>query len=380
MTTPATNARPALLDLEVAELESLLEELGAPAYRGKQIRRAVYRRFALSFDAMTDLPADLRRRLDERLRVGPAEIVARETSEDESTTKLLLRLDNGELIETVLMRYDPFGGRRARRTVCVSTQAGCGMGCTFCATGAQGFRRQLSAGEILLQVLTIARVASEDAGVEAGSSEDASSGGASNQDGVALTNVVFMGMGEPLANYEATHTALDRLSDPEAFGFSPRRITVSTVGLVPGIRRLAVDHPQVNLAISLHASDEDLRGRLVPVPSASLDALVRAARDHVAATGRRVSFEYVLLAGINDAPDQARELAQRLRGLNCHVNLIPINPSPGVVGERPSRSAVLRFQAALGEAGVGATVRVEKGRDIAAACGQLRGDRERGAG
>ena len=186
-----------------------------------------------------------------------------------------------------------------------------------------------------------------------------------------------MGMGEPLANYDATHEALRRLSDAEGFGMSPRRITVSTVGLVAGIRRLAADHPQVNLAISLHAADEDLRRRLVPVPSASLEAIVTATRAHVAATGRRVSIEYVLLAGVNDAAAQARRLAQRLRGLNCHVNLIPINASAGVVGERPSRSAVLRFQAALEAGGIRTTVRVEKGRDIAAACGQLRGDRER---
>lgn len=348
-----------------AELADLLAELGAPAYRANQIRAAVYRRYALNFDEMTVLPLALRRELNDRLHVGPAELVARETSDDGSTTKLLLRLDDGELIETVLMRYDPFGGRRARHTVCVSTQAGCGMGCSFCATGAQGFRRQLTAGEILLQVLTIARVASEDA---------------TESDGAGLTNVVFMGMGEPLANYDATHLALARLSDPNAFGLSPRRITVSTVGLVPGMRRLASDHPQVNLAVSLHAADEDLRKQLVPIPSASLDAIVEAARAHVQATRRRISFEYVLLAGVNDTPDQARRLAARLRGLNCHVNLIPINPSTGVVGERPSRSAVLRFQAALEEGGVRATVRVEKGREIAAACGQLRGDRDRAEG
>jgi 23S rRNA (adenine2503-C2)-methyltransferase len=161
---------------------------------------------------------------------------------------------------------------------------------------------------------------------------------------------------------------------------SPRRITVSTVGLVPGMRRLAADHPQVNLAISLHASDEALRNALVPVPSASLAAIVATAREHVRRTGRRVSLEYVLLAGINDAPSQASDLARLLRGLNGHVNLIPINPSPGVVGARPSRSAVLQFQAALETGGISTTVRVEKGRDIAAACGQLRGDRARRRG
>ena len=357
----AADDRPALLDLDAQALEEIVLDLGAPAYRARQIAQAIYKRYALDFEQMMELPQDLRSRLAQRLRVGPAETIAEQTSEDGSTTKLLLRLDDGELIETALMRYDPFGRRRARRTVCVSTQAGCGMGCRFCATGVQGFRRQLTAGEILLQVLTIARVAASE---ETGTSDP------------GLTNVVFMGMGEPLANYDATHAVLDRLSDPEGFHMAPRRITVSTVGLVAGIQRLAVDHPQVNLAVSLHAADEPLRRRLVPVPGATLDAIIQAARAHVAATGRRVSVEYVLLAGINDAVDQARRLAQRLRGLNCHVNLIPINDSQGVLGERPSRSAVLRFQAALEKDGISTTVRVEKGRDIAAACGQLRGDRE----
>jgi 23S rRNA (adenine2503-C2)-methyltransferase len=362
MSAGPTDARPSLLDLTADGLAEVVGELGEPDYRARQVGQGVYRRFATDFEEMTELPRALRSRLAKRLRVGAAAITGEQTSADASTTKLLLRLDDGELIETVLMRYDPFGQRRARRTVCISTQAGCAMGCTFCATGAQGFRRQLSAGEILSQVLTMARVA------------------ASEGDGAGLTNVVFMGMGEPLANYAATAAALSRLTAADGFAMSPRRITVSTVGLPPGMRRLAADHPQVNLAISLHAADEALRRDLVPVPSASLGAIVAAARAHVAATGRRVSVEYVLLAGVNDAPTQAGQLARLLRGLNCHVNLIPINPSPGVLGERPSRSAVLRFQARLTAAGIAATVRTEKGRDIAAACGQLRGDRTRARG
>lgn len=366
----ASDTRPALLDLDAEALSAIVAELGAPAYRARQIAQAVYKRYALHFDELTELPLELRRRLAERLRVGPAETIAEQTSEDGSTTKLLLQLDDGELIETVLMRYDPFGRRRPRRTVCVSSQAGCGMGCRFCATGVQGFRRQLSTGEILLQVLTIARLAREEA------SGESAADSAADFTGPGLTNVVFMGMGEPLANYDATHRALQRLSDRDGFGMAPRRITVSTVGLPPGMQRLATDHPQVNLAVSLHAADETLRKRLVPVPGASVAAIVQAARAHVAATGRRVSIEYVLLAGINDDAGQARLLAQRLRGLNCHVNLIPINASTGVLGARPSRTAVLAFQAALEKHGISTTVRVEKGRDIAAACGQLRGDRE----
>ena len=353
MTEPPRQA--SLLELDQAELSAILAELGAQPYRARQIWRSVHQRFVTDFEAMTDLPASLRAALAQRLRIAPAELVSELSNEDGSTTKSLLRLDDGELVEAVLMRYDPFGRRRARKTVCVSSQAGCAMGCVFCATGAQGYRRQLSAGEMLLQVLQLGAVAEQEAS--------------------GLTNVVFMGMGEPLANYDALNTALQRLSDPDGFAMSPRRITVSTVGLLPGIQRLGVDHPQVNLAISLHAPDDALRKQLVPVPGASLGELITAAHAHVSATGRRVSFEYVLLAGLNDAPAQARALGVLLRGRNCHVNLIPINPSPGVVGERPSRTATLAFQSALTEAGIGATVRVEKGRDILAACGQLRGDR-----
>lgn len=347
---------PSLLELSQEDLEAIVVGLDQPAYRARQVWRNVYQRYAMDFESMTDLPRELRRRLGERIRVAPVESISQQTSDDGSTTKSLLRLDDGELIETVLMRYDPFGERRARKTVCVSTQAGCAMGCVFCATGAQGYRRQLSAGEILLQVLAQGRITAAE--------------------GSPLTNIVFMGMGEPLANYEATHAALTRLSEADGFGFGPRRITVSTVGLIPGIERLARDHPQVSVAISLHAPNDALRTRLVPVPTATLGQLIAAARNHAQTTGRRTSFEYVLMAGINDSPEQARELAMRLRGLNCHVNLIPINPSAGVVGERPSQAATMRFLEQLVEAHIPATVRVEKGRDILAACGQLRGDRE----
>ena len=357
MTGAAT--RTSLLDIDFATLTAVLTDLGAPSYRARQIWQAVYRGFALDYEALTALPAALRTTLAGAVPPVAAGVVDERSSEDGSTTKALLRMEDGELIETVLMRYDPLGRRRGRRTVCVSTQAGCAMGCRFCATGAQGFRRQLGVAEVLVQVLTMARRASGE--------------------GAPLTNVVFMGMGEPLANYEVTRTVLDRLTDPQGMGMSPRRITVSSVGIVAGMQRLARDHPQVNLAVSLHAPDTALRRALVPVPGAGVDEIVAAARAHVQATGRRVSFEYVLVAGVNDSVAQARSLAALLRGLNCHVNLIPLNPSAGVFGRRPSRAAVLAFQRALDAAGAPATVRVEKGRDIAAACGQLRGDRVAGA-
>ena len=346
---------PSMLDVDFASLSAMLAEMDEPAYRAEQIWRAVYERGALTFAEMTVLPMTLREQLSSKLRVAPLEVAATQMSDDGSTTKLLLRLDDGELVETVLMRYDPLGDRRARKTVCVSTQAGCAMGCVFCATGAQGYRRQLTPGEVLGQIVMMARIALDE--------------------GSPVTNIVFMGMGEPLANYDTVHAALDRITDPAAMAMSPRRITVSTVGILPGIRRLAREHPTVNLAISLHAPNDGLRRRLVPVPSASVAEIVDAARDHVEATGRRVSFEYVLMAGVNDSPSTAREFAKLLRGLRCQVNLIPHNPTAGVEGKRPSRRSTLAFQAALEDAGVSATVRVEKGHDISAACGQLRGDR-----
>ena len=357
MTNTAT--RPSLLDMDFAALTAVLADLGEPAFRARQIWHAVYRRFALDYEALTALPASLRTTLTTAVPPVAARIVDERSSADGSTTKVLLRMQDGELIETVLMRYDPVGRRRGRRTVCVSTQAGCAMGCRFCATGAQGLRRQLGVAEVLVQILSMARHAANE--------------------GAPVTNVVFMGMGEPLANYEVTRTVLDRITDPQGMGLSPRRITVSSVGIVTGMQRLARDHPQVNLAVSLHAPNDALRRHLVPVPGASVRAIVAAARAHVQTTGRRVSFEYVLLAGVNDSAVHARELAALLRGMTCHVNLIPLNPSAGVFGRRPSRAAVLAFQRALDAAGIPATVRVEKGRDIAAACGQLRGDRMAGA-
>ena len=347
---------PTLLDLDLAQLTALMAELGQPAWRARQVWRQIWQRGVVDPLEMSDLPRSLREQLAQRGASAPTPLQT-QTSEDGSTTKALLPLGDGELVETVLIRHDPHAqaSPSARRTVCLSTQAGCAMGCTFCATGAQGFRRQLSVGEVLAQAL-LAR-------------------GWARQEGGELTHVVFMGMGEPLANYETVSAALERLSDGDAFGLSPRRITVSTVGLPAQMRRLAEDHPQVNLAVSLHAADEALRRELVPVPPASPAEIVEAAREHSERTGRRVTFEYVLLAGVNDSRAQARALAERIAGMRCQVNLIPFNPSPGVFGQRPSRRATLSFQQALRERGIAANVRVEKGEDIAAACGQLRGDR-----
>ncbi len=339
---------PELLDLDEPGLIELVQSLGEPPYRARQIWRQVYQRGVLVPAAMTDLPADFRRRLSE-LTAQPREPLEVQTSGDGSTSKALLPLADGELIETVLIRSTP------RNTVCISSQAGCAMGCVFCATGLQGLRRQLTAGEIVRQAL-LARSWSREEGSE-------------------LSHVVFMGMGEPLANYTNVSEAIRRLTDPDSVALSPRRITVSTVGIPLNIHRLADDHPHVNLAVSLHAAEPKLRRELVPVPGATIDEIMSAVRDHNRRTSGRVTFEYVLLKGVNDSRAHALRLAERIKGLRAHVNLIPLNPSPGVVGERPSRRATLGFQRALQERGVPTTVRVEQGRDIAAACGQLRGDR-----
>ena len=339
-----------LLELDREALRRLLESLGQPAYRARQIWRQIYQRGLTEPNEMTDLPLELRRRLAE-LSSSLTEPVEVDTSADSSTSKALLRLADDELIETVLIRSKP------RDTVCLSSQAGCAMGCVFCATGLQGLRRQLTVGEIMRQAI----LARSWARVE----------------GRELTHVVFMGMGEPLANYTNVSEATARLTDADAFALSPRRITVSTVGIPQNIRRLAADHPHVNLAVSLHAPDNTLRQELVPVPGASVEEILEAVRDHNRLTSGRVTVEYVLLRGVNDSVVHARRLAELLSGLRAHVNLIPLNPSPGIVGERPPRRVTLSFQHALQERGVPTTIRVEQGRDIAAACGQLRGDRLR---
>ncbi|HZU75331.1 MAG TPA: 23S rRNA (adenine(2503)-C(2))-methyltransferase RlmN, partial [Dehalococcoidia bacterium] len=262
----------------------------------------------------------------------------------------------GTTVEAVLIEYDPTEIGRARQTVCISTQVGCAMGCVFCATGQQGFLRNLTAGEIVQQVLHFARrLRAEER---------------------RITNIVFMGMGEPLANYDATLKAVRILTSPRAFGLGQRHITVSTVGLVPMMRRLAGEGLQLGLAVSLHSPDDELRRRLVPTARAAIDEILAAADEFTAATGRRYSVEYALIDHVNDAPELARRLAERLRGRHCHVNLIPVNPTANAETRRSARQRVLAFERVLREAGVNVTVRVEKGIDIAAGCGQLRGAEE----
>lgn len=341
--TPA-RTEPDLRSMTEAEIVSLLVSLGEPPYRGRQVARWVHARGACTFEEMTDLPKGLRQHLEKHARITSLGIRQRVTSGD-GTTKYLLCCPDGSTIESVWMRYDD-----GRRSVCVSTQVGCAMACTFCATGLAGFLRNLTAGEIVDQV----RVMERDQGERA-------------------THVVFMGMGEPLANYEATVRAVRLLNAPYGLRLGARRITVSTVGLVPQIRRLAEEGLQITLAVSLHAPDDVLRARLVPLARRySIEELLDACRTYVARTRRRITFEYVLIAEMNDAPQQAHGVGRLLRGMCCHLNLIPWNPVPDLPYRRPDPDRVLAFARIVRSYGIPTTVRIERGREILAACGQLR--------
>ncbi len=351
-----------LYDITTAELAARLRAMGEPAYRAQQVRRWAFREYATSYEEMTDLPAALRRRLAAELPLGLPEETAFIRSDDGLTRKSLLRLRDGELIEAVLMLYDPRSEARGslrraidRATACLSTQAGCAMGCVFCATGQAGFRRNLTVGEIIAQAVRLSRHLKDE-------------------EGRRLTNVVFMGMGEPLANYEATLRAVRTINARDGFGIAARSITISTVGMLNGIRRLADEGLQVGLAVSLHAPDDDLRQRLIPTQRHTIAELLDAVGYYVERTGRRVTFEYVLMEGVNDAPEQSDDLGRLLKGLLCHVNLIPVNPTEGSAAKHPARGRLLAFQKAVARHGVACTVRVERGVEIAAACGQLRGE------
>jgi 23S rRNA (adenine2503-C2)-methyltransferase len=338
------------MDLE--QLVELMVSLGEPAYRAKQVRSGVYRGLALSFDEMTDLPAVLRRRLAEKARLHSLAPVRLQVGRD-GTVKALFALADGATVESALMFFDDDSGGQ-RVSVCVSTQVGCAVGCPFCATGQQGFTRNLAPAEIIDQVLYFARYLRDN-----------------RRD--RLSNIVFMGMGEPLANYDALMNAIGKLNSPDGFGLGARNMTISTAGMVPQIKRLAREKLQVGLAVSLHAGDNRLRDSLVPLNRKyPLEKLIPACREYFRATGRRVSFEYVVFKGINDSIAQARSLAGLLKGLNCHVNLIPANESPDPAFRPPLRRMVLAFASQLRQLGINTTLRQPRGQDIAAGCGQLR--------
>ena len=350
-----------LLDLSYEEIEAQFAEWGEPRYRAKQVCEWVFRHGATGFSAMTNLSPALRARLSEAFTIAPLPVLAERRADDGATVKALLDLADGDAVEAVRMDYDPDeDGAPDRVTVCISTQVGCAMGCRFCATGLQGFTRNLSPAEIVAQVLHFSRAAGD---------------GASHR----ITNIVFMGMGEPLANYAGTIAAIRWLTRPEGLGLRQRGITVSTVGLVRGIDRLSEEGLQIGLTISLHAPDDELRRNLIPpAGGTTIDDLVEASRRYIERCGRRVTFAYALLDRVNDDPEQARALARRIRGIQAHVNLIPYNPTTGPDLRRPSIGRVRAFQRELQAAGINATVRIERGVEIAAACGQLRTDVQRG--
>lgn len=347
-----------ITDLTAAGLRDFVAGLGEPEYRARQLLHAVYEGLVASWNEATDLPKSLREKLAKTARLC-AVVPVREVTGRDGTTKALLALHDGKTVETALM---PQGGRRY--SVCVSTQVGCAICCPFCATGQQGFERNLTPGEVIDQVLYFARRLRQESGrAPAGTGEETSH----------VTNLVFMGMGEPLANYDAVWQAIEMLNSPECFGLGARHMTISTAGLVPGIRRLSREKLQVGLAVSLHAPDNALRNSLVPLNKRyPLERLVPACREYFERTGRRPSFEYVLLEGLNDSVAQARALARLLEGLNCHVNLIRASPT-GNSSFKPSPTrAVVAFEKELGRLHVACTLRRGMGLDIDAGCGQLR--------
>ncbi len=327
-----------LCDTTPSSLEFLLD--GHPGYRRTQILDGIYRSHRLPAE-LTTLPRDLRSLLEGEIQPALTH-VAESASDNGETVKWLFALEDGQRIETVLMRYSD------RVTVCISTQAGCAMGCSFCATGQGGFGRNLTTAEMLEQIFWAERAAKPR----------------------AVTHVVFMGMGEPLANYDRTVAAARRLRSD--FGISPRRLTISTVGIIPGIRRLAAEGIPITLAVSLHAANDRLRDELIPMNRRyPISGLMEACSEYVSATSRRVSFEWAMISGVNDRAQDAEELASLAIPLRAHVNLIPLNPTPGyaVIGTAPAE--VARFASQLRRLGANATIRDTRGREIAAACGQL---------
>ena len=341
-----------LLGQNTTQLENTLASMGEKPFRGRQISQWIYQKGAATFGDMSNLSAPLRAKLEAQTSLDFPHILTRSEAPD-GTAKLLLEMDDGERIETVRIPYPQ------RLSACVSSQAGCAMACQFCATGIGGFRRNLSTAEIIGQLLLVKR-----------------EGGSIREVGQTPTHVVFMGMGEPLLNTKNVFPAIHLMHDE--MGIPMRQITVSTVGILPGIAALAEQKLQLTLAISLHAPTDELRHRLIPTSvKTSVKEIIVAARDYVEQTGRRVTFEYVVLGGVNDSPQMARELAKLCRGWACHVNLIPWNDVPdakleGAAFGAPNPDDLRGFRKTLESSNISVTQRVQRGADVAAACGQLR--------
>lgn len=334
--------------LTLAELRETMLSWQQPAFRAEQIYTWIYHRFVSDFAEMRNLPLAFRTLLAERSTLGVLEVVKLSQAEDQQSDKVLFRADDGQTFESVLMRYTE------RNTVCLSSQIGCSLGCALCATGQSGFVRDLRPAEMIAQLLHFGRIL--------------------NQEGAHITNVVLMGMGEPLLNYDAVWHMLQIANDTAGLGLGARRFTISTAGVIPGIDRLAGEGSSVGLAISLHAPDDDLRNELVPLNRRyPLAQLVAAAKRFSESTGRRVTWEYALAAGVNDRPEQAKRTAALLAGMHFHVNLISLNPTPGCTYKPSPMEKILAFQEVLRRARIRTTIRLRRGDDITAGCGQLRG-------
>src|SRR5438309_5334815 len=348
--------KPSIKSLLLDELIEELWQLNEPPYRANQIATWIYRKRVRSFDSMSDLPRPLRQKLKTKFAYTDLEVV-RILGGKDATRKFLFRLSDGNLIESVLIPASPalYGSRSDRRTICVSTQVGCAYGCKFCASGLDGWRRNLSADEIVDQIIAVEQEAGE-----------------------RIDNIVFMGMGEPLANHENLLRAICIINAPWGIGIGARHITVSTSGLVPQIRKLADQPLQIRLAVSLHGASDDVRSRIMPINRKyNLSALLDACRYFASRKKQRITFEFILIAQVNDSDEQARQLAKHARALEAKVNLIPYNKVEGLDWMQPSSDRQKKFLAVLRAAGVRATLRREKGDDIAAACGQLRLQTER---
>ncbi len=333
-----------LSGLKLEELENLMEEFGATKFRAKQIHNWIYTKSVSTIDEMTNLSKDFREELKQKAVVTNTKIKVKQVSSD-GTIKYLIEYPDGECVETVLMRFD----NRANLTACVSSQVGCAVNCSFCATGKRGFIRNLTYAEIIEQVLTIQR-----------------------DTGLKVTNVVFMGQGEPLLNLKNVLKALEIFNDD--FQIGARRITISTSGIVPKINELAESELQSTLAISLHAPNHKLRAELMPIENKyPIDELKKALLNYVEKTGRRITVEYILIHGFNDTAQAAKELAMLLRDLKCNINLIPYNSVDETKYKKSTNNDIMQFKYLMEHSGKKVTVRLERGADIDAACGQLRG-------
>jgi 23S rRNA (adenine2503-C2)-methyltransferase len=333
------------------ELETFVQSVGEKKYRAAQLYAWLYAKHADTFDEMSNISKEFRDLLKQTATIEQIQLIASNSSQKDGTTKFLFRLSDGLLIESVLIppeKDSPSADQRL--TLCLSTQVGCPLDCKFCASGTMGFTRDLSASEILDQVIQSQRNSRR-----------------------RITNIVYMGMGEPMLNYDALWQAIEMLNSPDGFGLGARNMTVSTAGLIPEIKRLSGEKLQVGLAISLHAATDELRGQLVPINRKySIKPLIAACKEYFEKTGRRLSFEYILFEGINDSPKDARALAHVVQGLNCYVNLIPANPTRERQYRPPTQETVLAFEAELKRLHINCTLRSRKGVDIDAGCGQLR--------